>query len=376
MLTCQREKFFLPSEQHYLNCAYFSPLMRSVEAAGIDALRFKRDPAQITPTMFFENADRIRALFASLINGRADHVALIPATSYGIAAIARNIKVGYGDNLVLIQGQFPSNVYSWHRLAESTGAAIRMVEGHGANWTQRVLESIDYRTSVVAMGIVHWTDGILFDVKAIGRRARDVGAALIIDGTQSIGALPFDVREIQPDALVCAGYKWLMGPYGTGLLYVGERFLDGIPLEESWITRQGSENFDGLLKYTNEYRPGAIRYDRGQTASFAHTAMMIKGLEQVIEWQPERIQTYCTSLIADFLPSAQNRGYNIAGPYRPHLFGIGVPAHVDRQQLLNKLTQRNISVSLRGDAIRVSPNVYNNAADIDALQDALLSAAK
>ena len=376
MLTCQREKFFLPSEKHYLNCAYFSPLMRSVEDAGIQALRMKREPALITPAMFFEGGDRVRTLFGSLINGRADQVAIIPAASYGIATIARNIKVGYGDNLVLIQGQFPSNVYSWHRLAENTGAAIRMVEGHGANWTQRVLESIDYRTSVVAMGIVHWTDGTLFDVKAIGKRARDVGAVLIIDGTQSIGALPFDVQEIQPDALVCSGYKWLMGPYGTGLLYVGERFLDGIPLEESWITRQGSDNFDGLLNYTNQYRPGAIRYDRGQTTSFAHTAMMIKGLEQVIEWQPENIQTYCENLIADFLPYAQNRGYTITGPYRPHLFGIGVPTHVNRQQLLDQLTERNISVSLRGDAIRVSPHVYNNSADIDALQDALLSAAK
>ncbi|MCY3614100.1 MAG: aminotransferase class V-fold PLP-dependent enzyme [Bacteroidetes bacterium] len=376
MLTCQREKFFLPSDKHYLNCAYFSPLMRSVEEAGIEALRMKREPALITPAMFFEGGDRVRVLFASLINGRADQVAIIPAASYGIATIARNIKVGYGDNLVLIQGQFPSNVYSWHRLAENTGAAIRMVEGHGANWTQRVLESIDYRTSVVAMGIVHWTDGTLFDVKAIGKRARDVGAVLIIDGTQSIGALPFDVQEIQPDALVCSGYKWLMGPYGTGLLYVGERFLDGIPLEESWITRQGSDNFDGLLNYTNQYRPGAIRYDRGQTTSFAHTAMMIKGLEQVIEWQPENIQTYCENLIADFLPSVQNRGYNIIGPYRPHLFGIDVPTHVNRQQLLDQLTERNISVSLRGDAIRVSPNVYNNAADVDALHDALLSAAK
>lgn len=376
MLSCQREKFFLPSEQHYLNCAYFSPLMRSVEAAGIDALRFKRDPAQITPAMFFEGADRVRALFANLINGRADRVALVPAASYGIATIARNIKVGYGDNLVLIRGQFPSNVYSWYRSAESTGAAVRMVEGHGANWTQRVLESIDYRTSVVAMGIVHWTNGTLFDVKAIGRRARDVGAALIIDGTQSIGALPFDVQEIQPDALVCAGYKWLMGPFGTGLLYVGERFLDGIPLEESWITRQGSDNFDGLLNYTSQYRPGAVRFDRGQTTGFAHTAMMIHGLEQVIGWQPEHIQTYCANLITDLLPSVQNRGYKVTGPHRPHLFGIGVPTHVNRQQLLDQLTQRNISVSLRGDAIRVSPNVYNNAADIDALQDVLVSAAK
>ena len=123
MLTCQREKFFLPYEKHYLNCAYFSPLMRSVEEAGIEALKLKREPAEITPTMFFEGADRLRELFANLINGRADHVAIIPAASYGIASIARNIKVGYGDNLVLIRGQFPSNVYSWRRLAESTGAA-------------------------------------------------------------------------------------------------------------------------------------------------------------------------------------------------------------------------------------------------------------
>ena len=376
MLTCQREKFFLPPEQHYLNCAYFSPLMRSVESAGIDALRLEREPAQITPAMFFEGANRVRALFASLINGEADHVALIPATSYGIATIARNLKVSYGDNLVLIHEQFPSNVYGWHRLVERTGATIRMVNGRGANWTQRILESIDYRTSVVAMGIVHWTDGTFFDVAAIGKRARDVGAAFIIDGTQSIGALPFDVQEIQPDALVCAGYKWLMGPYGTGLMYVGERFLDGIPLEESWITRQGSENFDGLLDYTNQYRPGAIRFDRGQTVSFALTAMMIKGLEQVLDWQPEHIQNYCASLIADFLPFARNKGYEIISPCRSHLFGIGVPAHMNRQKLLEELTHREISVSLRGNAIRVSPNVYNNSADIDALQDVLVSAAK
>ena len=376
MLTCQNENFSLSPDQHYLNCAYLSPLMRSVELAGIKALRMKRDPSQITPSMFFEGVNEIRNLFAQLVHGESDRVALIPATSYGIATIAHNLSLSSGDSIILVHGQFPSNVYTWRRLSDKTGATIHTVTGDDANWTQRVLEAINYRTAVIAMETVHWANGYPFDLTTISQRAHAVGAKLILDGTQSIGALPFDVQTIKPDALVCAGYKWLFGPYGTALMYVGDQFIDGIPLEEGWLARDGSENFGGLTNYTDRYRPGAIRFDRGQANVFAQTAMMIQALKQLLAWQPQRIQSYCSELVRDFLPAIRGKGYTVSESCLPHIFRIGLPEHIDMSRLNDELKRRNISVSMRGGtAIRVSPNVYNNRKDINALQDVLLSAA-
>ncbi len=353
-----------------------SPLMRNVEQMGIEALQLKRDPAQITSHVFFEGVTHIRRLFAQLINGDPVNVAITPATSYGIATIAKNLSLSSGDNIVLIDGQFPSNVYIWRRLSQRTGATIITVSDDGANWTKKVLEAINYRTAVVAMETVHWANGYPFNLTEISQRTHDVGAQLILDGTQSIGAVPFDVQEVNPDALVCAGYKWLLGPYGIALLYVGKQFHDGIPLEENWVTRDGSENLGNLMDYTDEYRPGATRFDRGQTNVFAQTAMMTEALRQVLEWQPAQIHAYCSQLIDPFHPQIRERGYHFQNSWLPHIFGIGLPEHVNHAYLNDELNRRKISISLRGNALRISPYVYNTSCNIEELQDVLLTAAK
>jgi selenocysteine lyase/cysteine desulfurase len=105
----------------------------------------------------------------------------------------------------------------------------------GSVWNEKILSAIDNNTRAVALGNVHWADGTLFQLEEIRKRTRDVGALLIVDGTQSVGVMPFDVKKIQPDALVCAGYKWLLGPYSIGLAYYSEYFDEGTPIEESWL---------------------------------------------------------------------------------------------------------------------------------------------
>ena len=139
MLSCQRSLFRLPDDTHYLNCAYMSPLLRTVEEAGIAGVRRKRNPALIEPEMFFDESEHVRQLFAQLIGGDAEQVALIPATSYGIATVARNLQLESGQNMVVLEEQFPSNVYSWRRLAAETGASLCTVQGEGAMWNERIL---------------------------------------------------------------------------------------------------------------------------------------------------------------------------------------------------------------------------------------------
>ncbi|MGE0814572.1 MAG: aminotransferase class V-fold PLP-dependent enzyme [Vicinamibacterales bacterium] len=380
MLTCQKSRFSLPEDEHYLNCAYMSPISKAVEAAGLAGVARKAVPSRIQTSDFFTDSNTARALFARLVNAPdPSRIAIVPAASYGLAIAARNLPASRGQNIVVTHEQFPANVHAWRRLAQARGVEVKTVhppdtaEGRGRAWNVRLLEAIDAKTAIVALGHVHWTDGTTFDLEAVGRRAREVGAAVVIDGTQSVGALPFDVQAIQPDALICATYKWLMGPYSMGFAYLGPRFDDGEPLEETWIGRAGSENFKELVNYRDDYQPGALRYDVGERTNFALMPMAIAAFEEVLERRPERLQAYCAALTAGLFDRVRELGYTVEDPaFRgAHLFGLRAPAGVDITAIGERLRERRVFVSLRGSAIRVSPHVYNDARDIDALVDAL-----
>jgi len=382
MLSCQRDLVHLPDGLHYLNCAYMGPLLKSVEDAGIAAVRRRRDPTSIKPDDFFAGAQRARGLFGQLVNCPGERVAIVPSVSYAMAAVAKNLALLRGQTVVVARGQFPSNVYAWRRLCADTGAELRAVappdaaEGRGEAWNARLLEAIDGSTVLVALGNVHWADGTRFDLERIGQRAREVGAMLVVDGTQSVGAMPLDVARVRPDVLVCAGYKWLLGPYALGLAYYGERFDGAAPLEETWLGRQGSQDFARLVDYADEYQPGAARFDMGERSSFALIPMLIAALEQILAWGPANVQAYCRELAGGLIAEARALGCAVEDDaWRgAHLFGIRTPAGADATGLQQALAERRVIVSLRGDAVRVAPNVYNSPDDVAALTEALRAA--
>ncbi len=379
MLDAQKHLFSLPDDLHYLDCAYMSPLPRAVEEAGIQGLYRKRVPSDIAPEDFFTDCDEIRRRFARLINA-ADpgRVAIVPSVSYGLAIVARNTRLSPDQNVVIVANQFPSNVYVWRRATRDSGAELRVVPESSAErrspaWTEAVLESVDGSTALVSLGQVHWTDGTLLDLQRIGERAREVGAAFIVDGTQSVGAYPFDVDRLKPDAVICAGYKWLLGPHGIGVAYFGERYDDGVPLEETWIGRVGSEDFRRLVDYQDSYREKAIRYDAGESNNLIHVPMLKAALDLVLEWGVDAIQSYCRALVEPLARHAKERGWFMEDESGrgSHLLGLRFPPTFDVTPLPEELDRNRVSVSLRGDSVRVSPHVYNDSADIDALIAAL-----
>lgn len=382
MLNLQRSKFSLPAGTTYLNCAYMSPLMKLVENAGMVGLKGKRNPLQISPNDFFESGVLLRKEFAKLINCKdPNRIAIIPSVSYGMANAANNIKLRSSEKIILTGEQFPSNYYPWQRLSLDTGAKLEIIaapetkSNRGKLWNERILDAIDHNTRIVALGNVHWADGTLFNLKAIRRRTLEVGALLLIDGTQSVGALPFSIKEIQPDVLVCAGYKWLMGPYSIGMAYYGPYFDQGKPIEENWINRLNSEDFAGLVSYQVEYQPGALRYEVGEHSNFILAPMFLVALKQINAWGPKNIQTYCKNISKKPIGLLQENGFWIEDEkYRSsHLFGIRLPDGKDIKPIKSKLKKKNISVSYRGDAIRVSPHVYNQEKELLTLAHVLIA---
>lgn len=384
MLDCQKHLFDLSDEVIYLNGAYMSPMLKSVEEIGVKELRKKLRPFEVTIEDFFEPVNALKSSFARLINVREpERIAIIPSVSYGMANAARNVAISKGQEILLMEEQFPSNYYIWKRVAEERGAKLRIVNApaetfRGEAWTTTILDSINSSTAVVAMEHVHWADGSVFDLEAIGQKARTLGAAFVIDGTQSVGALPFDVQAIRPDALICAGYKWLLGPYSIGLSYYNHRFDSGVPIEENWINRADSHKFENLVKYQDSYRPYAARYSMGEQSNFTHVAMLNRALEQILEWSVPAIQDYCRVIAADAMEEMEQAGAILdkSASRAAHLFGVRLGEGLDGTALQKALAARKVKVSFRGNAIRVAPYLYNTKEDFGALAACFTAAMK
>jgi selenocysteine lyase/cysteine desulfurase len=383
MLTSKRAKFTLPPQLTYLNCAYMSPLLKSVEKVGVSAVRKKRNPVNISQPDFFTETELLRSEYAKLINAPdPKRIVIIPSVSYGMANVVRNLDIKKGQHVIVATEQFPSNVYPWQRLCEEAGAQVITIAppddytNRGKRWNEKILKSINANTKAVAIGQVHWADGTRFDLEAIRKRTREVGALLVIDGTQSVGALPFDVQHIQPDALICAGYKWLLGPYSIGLAYYGSYFDNGKPVEENWINRLNSEDFAGLVNYQSQYQPGALRYEVGEHSNFILVPMLLKAIQQLNNWGPERIQEYCQHIGQPVLQKLAEKGFIIEDEAwrSAHLFGIRLPGNVNMDDVKKSLLKHNVYVSFRGNAIRIAPNVYNTEKDFEKLYKALTKA--
>ena len=380
-LQNQKHLFSIPEEITYLNIASQSPSFKAVEQAGIEGVLEKSHPFKITGDSYFEPVKKVKQLFAKLIDvDDYNRIANIPSASYGLATVAKNITLKKNDEILLVESQFPSNYYVWEKLAHKFDAKLKIIampkstENRGKIWNESILSGISENTKVIALGNIHWANGTLFDLKSIRKKATEKKALLIIDGSQSIGALPFSVKEIQPDALICAGYKWLFGPYGCGYAYFGEYFDNGNPLEENWSNRLHSENMTGLTSYQRKYKPLANRYSAGEHASFIHIKMQIAALEQVLEWTPKAIQEYCKDITSEVVITLKENGCFVEHDAfrKHHLFGVELPKQMDIDVLKSTLKEAKIFISFRGNYIRLSCHLYNTKNDFKKLTDCII----
>jgi selenocysteine lyase/cysteine desulfurase len=370
----QKSLFSIPPGITFLNCAYMSPLLKSANEAGVASLQKRSHPWEIVTDDWFTPGETLRSLFARIIQADKNHVALIPSVSYGMATAAKNIVLRADQNIVLLDQQYPSNVYAWRELAHETKSKIITVtKRDDESWTDAILQHITADTGLVAIPNCHWTDGSLIDLEVISKRTQAVNAKLVIDASQSLGAYPLDIQKIQPDFLVTVGYKWLMGPYGLGYLYAAPQYCNsGKPLEYSWLNKKESENFTRLVDYQDEYKTGARRFDAGEFPNFNNIAMAIAALTQILDWGVGNIQETLSAITNMIERKAQQKGLSVppASMRTSHLIGISFP--FDQIQGLSKrMADHKVYVSFRGEKIRVAPHLYNDEQDVERLFEAI-----
>ncbi|MSQ66487.1 MAG: aminotransferase class V-fold PLP-dependent enzyme [Limnohabitans sp.] len=378
VIACQRHLFDIPDEVAYFNCAYQSPLLRAAVASGEAGISLKTQPWHLKPADFFSLPEKARSLFAELIHARSDDIAIVGSASYGIETALKNIHLQPADRVVICAEEFPSNLYPVRRAVELAGAELVTVQRPADDdWTAAVLSRISAGTRLAVLTHCHWTDGGLIDLVAV-RKALDIhDALLVVDATQSLGAMPLDVSSVRPDFLVAAAYKWLLGPYSLGFLYAAPHLQTGEALEENWVNRAGAQDFTRLLDYSDGYAEGARRYDMGERSNFIALPMAIAALEQILQWQPQRIARtlrLCNDQIAN---EAAAWGMHAAPAdlRAGHFLGLRWPGSLPAS-LTDKLAAAQVHVSIRGSAIRVTPHLYNNENDVARLLNVLQDTAR
>ena len=351
MIEIQPGLFDIPGDVTYLNCASQTPLLRQAVVASKTAIARRTRPWEYTLKESWAEVERVRLLFGALIGAAAADIAIIPSTGYGVAIGAQNLPLARGQSIIVLEEQFPSNYHAWRVLAADRSARLcEVARPADGDWTAAVLEHIDTDTAITALPPCHWTDGGRLNLDVIGARCRDVGAAFVVDATQFAGAAPLDIAALQPDYLFCSAYKWLLCPYSLAFMYAAPRHHQGRPVEHR----------------TDNYAPGAGRFDMSIRYNYLTMAMAEAALTQVQEWGPAQIQASLSPLIDRLAEGAVERGLHV--PPAAHRVGHYIGFRSDTPpppDLDQRCAADGVHFALRRGAIRISPYLFTREADVD-----------
>lgn len=382
----------------YFDNAARSIQPKDVEFAGISSIQLKSKPWMGLKGSSNEDVQEMRNLFSCLLNSDDENdVALCPSTAFAMSMAAANVvrtgKLRENSQILILEKEMASAVFPWQEACIKVGASLKVVPtpdwsaGPSASWATNIIANIDDRVAVLALPNVHWCDGTLVDLEAISiyihQHFSDVDRPLlIIDGTQSIGALPFDVQKIRPDFLACSVHKWLLSPYGTSLVYVAKDHQQHwLPLDQHERAREGSDQapwdeeiFMTGRGYPDQFFPGARRLDAGGRANPIFVPMIRKALQLVhqltVPTIAERLRAYCNMLEHKLgqYEEASSVFTSADSSQRGHFFGLRFHQLSLLQAVHTTLKEHHMHCCIRGFRLRISPYLPNTISDANVFQ--------
>jgi cysteine desulfurase/selenocysteine lyase len=348
----------------YLNTATYGQVPRRAVAA--DAAHWAdRDELACTDFLgWYDRADCIRASIARLIHALPDDIAFLTNSAAALGLLAGGLDWKPGDNVVTLADEFPNCLYL-PALVERYGVQFREVP-----W-ERFYSAIDERTRLVALSEVNYANGFRPPLEEIAAFLRARGVLLYVDGTQSLGALQFDVGRIQPDMLAVHAYKWMISPTGTGFMYVAPSLRERLlPAVAGWRSHRDWRNVDNLHHGMPTLKDSAEKYEGGGL-QFG----LLHALGAAVDWLLELGPAAIESRVLELACSIRRRMVAL-GAEAPEtgsqIVAVKFPG-VDASQLARNLAGHKVVVAARHGFLRISPHFYNNESDVDEFERALLS---
>lgn len=355
----------------YLNSASTGPLPERTRRAIERFTAMAVGPDETLYEAHREVPARGRQACAELIGARPEEIALGGNTTYGLNLAATALGLGSGDRVLLMDGEFPANVYPWLNL-ERRGVAVEFVarDGRGLPDEAAALERVargDIR--VFSASLVNFCTGYRLDLEAISAECRRHGTALVVDAIQGLGAVPLDVATTPVDILACGGQKWLLSPQGSGFAYVRRELIERLdPVSVGWLAYEPSQNFGDLLAYALEPLGDARRFELGSLA-FMSVDACNHSLRLLAELGIDRIERHIRSVqqvLIDWVASRDDLEMvsDLDEKRRSGIIAFRAP---DPESLHQALRSQGITVSVREGSIRISVHAFNSCGDMERL---------
>lgn len=368
-----KNEWFPIDDVTYLNFAAHAAIPRVALNAVQSSVAAKTRPHIVDDRSFFSVAASLRQTLATLIGASADEIALTNGAAAGLAAIAYALNWSAGDEVIIARGEFPVQYATWKPMEAREGIQVQIVVPQGQFiHADDLIAAMTPRTRVISASHVRFDDGSMLDVPSLAAACKKNGTLLVLDVSQSCGAIPMDVRSLGADFIVCAGYKYLLSPWGTGFLWTRTQNLDSLrPGPYNWLS-QGVESFARLNLVDPEPAPTLSRWDSAEAASIYNfnLTVMEASAKFVLDASPELIRDHNQALI-DYFFERLPEGYRLASPRQASqrgVFGcIEVGSRGDTEVLYQTLRDERLVVALREGKIRVAPHLLNSTEDIDRL---------
>ncbi len=357
----------------YLDAAGQGPLpLKSVRASQA-ALEWKKLPHRLPEGEYFGLPDRIRDLLARLLGGEVGEFAITSGASSGMMIVASNFDWQPEDEVLLGRGEFPAHFSTFMPLADAGRLRAKIVTPR-----DRFLRASDYieqftpQTRMVSASLVRFDDGALLDAERLAQACRKAGVLFLLDMSQCACGIPISLRAIGADFAVSSGYKWLLSPYGTGFFWARRESMEKLrPGPFYWKALEGARNFHSLSMSKFSPVPGASRWDAPETAAFTNLAAMQASLEFIESVGIEAIAEHNRRLIAQLVERLPRDTCVLASPgaaeNRGSFICIAARKPERTKELYEKLRSAQVIVSLRENAMRIAPYLYNTDRDIAKL---------
>jgi selenocysteine lyase/cysteine desulfurase len=361
----------------WLNSSHQGPIPRVAADAAMRAVEMKVAPFPLVePGLFQEVPRRLREALARLIGVNADDVILGNSTSYGLTVVARGLEWREGDEVLLVEGDFPAAIFPWLVL-EAQGVRIRRITPTGRGVTARDLRrELRPTTRVFCTTWVHSFGGHAVDAGALGAACRDNGTLFVLNASQGMGARVFDARESGADVVTSCGFKYLCGPYGTGFCWIRPDLRDAMrPPKGYWLAHLTADDLAGDFKAELRSDAGARAFDVSGTANFFNVMTWTASVEYLLERGIDRIAAWDQHLVSLLVSGLVARGWDLVSPAegaeRTTVTVVRGRSPDDTKRAFSALRARGIFVAMRRGNIRISPHLFNTPADVDAALQAL-----
>jgi cysteine desulfurase/selenocysteine lyase len=354
----------------WLNVASEGPLPHAAVAALKDVLEWKLQPFQLTIPKFTSVPYQLKLAIGTMINVDPQDVILGNSATYGLQILANGLPLKEGDQVLLMQNDFPTNIVPWLALSKK-GIQVRQIKAAEHVLTpDELVANMSPNTKVVCLSWVHTFSGHKIDVIRIGEICREKGITFILNCSQAIGAFAVDVSRIPVDAVVCAGYKWMLGPYGTGFCWIKPEVRDTLNYNHAyWQSMLNESQLMSTEEIVLSEHKSARNYDLFGTANFFNFAPWTASIQYLMKLGMDKVEQYNQQLVGIMLEGIDQKQFKLISP--PDLMSrsnLVVFSHLEPQRnetIFNKLKDAGIFVALWKGNLRASAHIHNTRYDVE-----------